>query len=295
MSAALAADHRERGEDRHGMRDVRTEIARAYSVQDRPTLPEAEAATRWLIGESGIIEAVGGQYDLADETTGEVLASGRAGAVLVGDDGVVLVVDWTHADAYDAPEPEDDLGLVAMGLAAAKGRSFRLATVALRGLEVFTRRSHVFEPDTHPALLARIRQAVSQPRDVACPGEWCGACRQAVHCDAWRARATTALTVFEAEAPLAEDGIPQLDLTDDTCGPLMERIKCVEKAIELAKDQVKAYVRRGGRCVVGGKSYQPFSSKGRESVDIKALKAAGHDEFVRTGEPFETFRWVKRS
>jgi hypothetical protein len=297
-AATLARDHREVGEDKHGMREIRTEISRAWGVQDQAQLPEADAALRWLMAETHVPGLdttceVGVELDLFDGQTGEVLMGGRAGAVI--DYGPeVLIVAWTHADAFDVPEPEDDLGLLALGLAAAKGRSFRVATVAVRGGETFPRRSRVFFPEECPAILARIKAAISRPR-IACPGEWCNACRQNVYCDAWLARARVALTVFEGEAPLleGETRIPQLDITDQTAGAIMDRVRKVEKAAELAKEQIKSHVRRGGRCIVNGKEYYLGERAGRETADVAALKAAGLDQYVRRGDPFEMPGWRK--
>lgn len=295
-AAKLANEHREISEDKHGMRDIKTEIARAWGVQDQATLPEADAAMRWLFTEAGACECdVGVDLDLVDEQTGEVLMGGRVGAIIDYPEELLLV-SWIHADNFDAPEPEDDLGLLALGLATALGKPFRVATVALRGSDVYPRRSRVFPPEEHPALLARIKAAVSRPR-IPCPGEWCNACRQNVYCEAWLARAKVALTVFEQEAPLesGDEGpqIPQLDITNDNAGAIMDRVRKVEKAAELAKEQVKAFVRRGGRVVIDGRVYKSSFSQGRESVDIKALKADGLTKYVKKGEAFETFRWVK--
>ena len=41
--------------------------------------------------------------------------------------------------------------------------------------------------------LERIKAAVSRPR-IACPGDWCGACKQAPYCEAWLARARRAVS-----------------------------------------------------------------------------------------------------
>ena len=44
-----------------------------------------------------------------------------------------------NVGSFDAPEPDDDLGLMAMGLAVAKGRTFRVAHVVLKEHEVAAR------------------------------------------------------------------------------------------------------------------------------------------------------------
>jgi hypothetical protein len=297
LAAKLADEHPEASEDRRDFRNVRTEIARAWATQTEAVLPDANVALGWLVSQAACVESVGEQLDLIDETTGEVLVTGRPGFVAVHADGEVLVGRWTTGDEHDAPEPEDDLGLVAMGLAASKRRSFRVATVALKDGQTFPRRSGVFEASQQPALWARIRAAVSRPR-IACPGDWCGACRQAPYCPAWLARARTALVVLSEEAPLTEgpDGelqIPQLDLTTDTCSAGMARVKMIKKACELFEEQAKSFVRKGGRCVVDGKEFYTSPRAGRETADVKALKADGLEKYIHRGEGFEGWGWRK--
>jgi len=289
LSAQLATEHAEASDDASGFRLTKIEIARAFAANDQPTIPESDAALHWLAGEPGKIVSVGETLDLIDQVTGEVLVTGRPGAVLADP---CMVVAWKNADAFDDSEPEDDLGLVAMGLAAANGHPFRVATLAIRGMETFARRSPEFSLDKHPALLARIKAAVGRPR-IACPGAWCGACRQNVHCDAWLARAKVAL----AALPSSEDAVTaeaiQLELTNENSGEFSERIAILEKVVDLAKDLRKSFVRNGGTCRVNGKMYKPSLSKGRESADVATLKADGLTKYVKVGQPFETFRWVK--
>jgi hypothetical protein len=295
LSAKLADEHVEAGEDKHGFRNVKTEIARAWASQTMATLPESHAALAWLTSLRGSIEHVGEPLDLVDHDTGEVLVSGRPGAVVTSahPDVEVLVVTWQHADQFDAPEPEDDLGLLAMGLAASGGLPFRVATVALRGDEAFPRRSQVFPPAEHQALLARIRAAVSRPR-IACPGDWCGSCRQSVYCPAWLARAKVALTVFAAEMQPGDAGADTLEITNENAGALAVRLKMVKAAHDLASEQLKHFVRHGGRCVVDGKEYYLGQRDGRETANVAALKADGLGEkYVKKGEPYEMPGWRK--
>jgi hypothetical protein len=295
LSAQLAQDHAEASDDSSGFRLAKIEISRAFHANDQPIIQEADAALHWLMGEPGKIVSVGESLDLVDQTTGEVLVSGRPGAVLIDP---CMVVSWRNADAFDESEPEDDLGLVAMGLAAsmaAGGQPFRVATLAIRCRETFPRRSPEFTSDKHPALLARIKAAVGRPR-VACTGDWCGACKQSVYCPAWLARAKTALQVFDQETTTAvvdADGVPQLDITNENSGALSVRLKMLEKAIDLAKDQLKSHVRRGGRVVVEGKEYVPGIRDGRTTADVEALKADGLTKYLKTGQPFEAFAWKK--
>ena len=276
----LAADCDETSDSAERSRLIRTEVTRAFYVQDQGTIPEAEAALAWLRGQS--CDRVGEPVDLVDPDTGEVLVSGRPGAVL---DEPNCVVAWKTGDPRGIGEPEDDLGLIAMGLACFGGEPFQTAYVAFNGSEAFPRRSPVFEPAGHAGLMARIKAAAGRP-PVACPGDWCGACRQRLYCPAWKARTELALTVLPVEAK-------SLDITNENAPALWMRIKAVEEACELAKDQLKGFVRAGGRLEVDGKEYYLGQSEGRETADVKALKAAGLMDYIKKGDPFERAGWRK--
>lgn len=285
LSAQLAEDHREVGDDSSGARVTRQEIGRAWATKDQARDPVAHTALQWLMATAAIarnVYGVGEDLDLVD-ADGVVLVSGRPGAIIEQMDGEMLVVFWSIGDRFDAPEPEDDLGHLAMGLAVDVGKGFRVADVYLRDGEAICRRSNLFAPEGHAALLDRIRQAVNRPR-VACPGDWCGGCRQAPYCEAWTARAKVGLSVVMGD---------QLDITNENAGELAARIKMVETAVELAKDQLKAAVRKGIRCVVDGKEYYSRSCDGRETADVKALKADGLTKYIKVGNPYETFGWRK--
>jgi hypothetical protein len=285
LSAQLSTEHDETSESAERSRLIRTEVTRAFHVQDQDTIPEAEAALAWLRSQLELCQAVakvGEPIDLVDPETGEVLVSGRPGAVLILPN---LVVAWKTGDPRGIGEPEDDLGLIAMGLACFGGEPFQTAYVAFQGLEAFPRRSPVFEPAGHAGLMARIKAAAGRP-PVACPGDWCGACRQRLYCQAWKARTELALTVLPVEAK-------SLDITNENAPALWMRIKAVEEACELAKDQLKGFVRAGGRLEVDGKEYYLGQSEGRETADVKALKAAGLMDYIKKGDPFERAGWRK--
>ena len=288
LSAALAADHDETSEPAERSRLIRTEVTRAWAkwaVQDQGTIPEAEAALAWLRSQLELCKAVarvGEPIDLVDMETGEVLVSGRPGAVLILPN---LVVAWRTGDPRGIGEPEDDLGLIAMGLACFGGQPFQTAYVAFQGPEAFPRRSPVFELASHAGLMARIKAAAGRP-PVACPGDWCSACRVRFYCPAWKARTELALTVLPVE-------VKSLDITNENAPALWMRIKAVEEACDLAKDQLKSFVRAGGRLEVDGKEYYLGQSEGRETADVKALKAAGLMDYIKKGDPFERAGWRK--
>ena len=282
LAAKLVDSHDETSEAAERARLIRTEVARAFHVQDLGALPEAKAALAWLRTAPGEKLKVGEPVDLVDLETGEVLVSGRPGAVLAGPGTVVA---WKTGDPRGIGEPEDDLGLIAMGLACFGGQPFQTCYVALQGLEAFPRRSPTFEPASHAGLFARIKAASERP-PVACPGDWCGECRQRLYCPAWKARTELALAVLPS-------AVKALDITNENASTLWMRIKAVEEACDLAKEQLKSFVRSGGTLVCDGKEYYLGQSEGRETADVKALKAAGLSQYVKQGAPFERAGWRK--
>jgi len=282
LAAKLSTEHDETSESAERSRLIRTEVTRAWAVQDQGAIPEAEAALAWLRGQGGEVLHVGEPVGLVDKETGEVLCEGRPGAVLAGPNTVVA---WKTGDPRGIGEPEDDLGLIAMGLACFGGEPFQTCYVAFNGSEAFPRRSPVFEPAGHAGFFARIKAAAGWP-PVACPGDWCGACRVRFYCPAWKARTELALTVLPVE-------VKALDVTNENAPALWTRIKAVEEACDLAKDQLKSFVRAGGRLEVDGKEYYLGQSEGRETADAKALKAAGLMDYIKKGDPFERAGWRK--
>ena len=291
LSAALTSQHDETSESAERSRLIRTEVTRAWAVQDQGSLPEAAAALAWLRAEmehrNRTLTLIGEPLDLVDEETGEVLVSGRPGAVLFAPN---LVVAWKCGDPMGIGEPEDDLGLTAMGLAAFGGQPFQTCYVAFDGLQAFPRRSPVFEPSTHAGLFARIKAAANRP-PIACPGDWCGACRQRWYCDAWKARAQVALMVLPKEVTTVEGGEIHLDLTNENAGEFATRLDVLKDVRECGQELLKAFVRAGGRCVKSGKVMTLAQCEGRETADVKAIKAAGLTQYLKQGAPYETTRW----
>lgn len=316
-AAHLAETHGEIAEDKHGARPVKQEIARAWAVRGQAELVDADAAVRWLMSEPGQVEQVGGHMDMVDTESGEVLASGNAGAVIVTPEGV-LVVAWVVGEHYNYPEPEEDLGLLAMGLAASKGVSFRVAHVYLQDGEAFPRRSPVFLPEAHQVLLDRIRKANAAPR-VQCTGSWCAHCRQAQYCEAWLARATTALVAMSNAFALNDKGKIEVrhdfELTPENVATFAENLEFVGKLYDFGKDMRDAYVRRGGTIMLGGKVLVMSPRAGKVTVTASEFKAvleglrtwaktvepvtagalsqfvASFEATVKTGNPYEVPTW----
>lgn len=281
----LAQEHRERREDKNGTREVRTEIVRAWMVEDQAQLPDAFAAQQWLwsfaAGKTGTVRSVGKTLGLIDSETGEELASGRADAIIDMADGEVLVVQWVVGEHPFMLEPEEDPGLVAMGLAASNGKPYRVAHVFLRDGEAICRRSSVYDPAQHAEQLERIRKLATTPRDVACPGSWCTRCRVAPHCPSWLARAKTALVAMTTDVVVDDEGKIEVaegfELTDENAGAFAEKLEFVGKLYDYGKAMRDGYARRGGKVRLNGKILMMSPRDGRVTASGKTIKNIATD------------------
>ena len=267
--------------------DRGTAIHAAIARDDR-TVPEARTAREWvesnLIGELVYERKV----ELIDLDTMETLTEGTPDLVAGPDtDGVMAVVDWKSGRSAADLDPSNTLQLIAYGLAVCDGRPFRCVLVLLdsKDAESYARWSRVFEPAEHPVLMDYIR-AIVHKEPVAHPGDWCGSCYQRVYCPAWKARTALALTVLAHPSMV-------LTVSDENAPELSQRIKAVREAADMAEEQLRAHVRAGGRCVVDGKELYEATCEGRETVDAKAIKAAGLVQYLKTGAPYQTWRWRK--
>jgi hypothetical protein len=268
--------------------DRGTAIHAAIARDDR-TVPEARTAREWV--ESNVVGELRFErkVELVDLDTMETLTEGTPDLVAGPDtDDVMVVVDWKTGMPSNVPDPDVNLQLISYGLAICDGRPFRGVLVFLNeDKPADARWSRIFEPLEHPALLERIR-AIVHKEPVAHPGDWCGSCYQRVYCPAWKARTEVALTVLRPSTALGARTV-----TDGNAPELSQRIKAVREAADMAEEQLRAHVRAGGRCIVDGKELYEATCDGRESVDVKAIKAAGLTQYLKAGASYRAWRWRK--
>jgi hypothetical protein len=232
---------------------------------------------------SGQAIAVERFVSLIDPDTMDTITEGTPDLV-ANDENVDTIVDWKSGRSENVAEPNDNLQLIAYGLAVCNGGPFRCALVFLDGDKADARWSRVFEADEHAWLLSRVKAAASAEAS-AHPGEHCGSCWQRRYCHAWQAREGQALALI--------DGDRSLTVTDENAGAIMARAKAVKEAAETAEAIVKAHVRNGGKCIVDGKELSISTCKGRESADVAAIKAAGLVQYLKQGADYERASWKK--
>ena len=82
-----------------------------------------------------------------------------------------------------------------------------------------------------------------------------------------------------------------MDLTNENAGEFATRLDVLKDVRECGQELLKAFVRAGGRCVKSGKVMTLAQCEGRETADVKAIKAAGLTQYLKQGAPYETTRW----
>lgn len=220
-----------------------------------------------------------------DPETLTVITSGTPDLVAGPDgEGCSVVVDYKTGRPENVSPPDDNLQLIAYGLATCKGYPFKVCLVFLDGTEASPVWSRTFQPAEHWTLLDRVKRAASR-ESTPQVGQHCGDCYQRLYCHAYQARLRTALAAIPAK------GDEVLD--DARASDLSVKIKLAEDWVEAAKQIRADYVRAGGQVVVNGKRMELQQRAGRETADADAIRKAGLTQYLKTGKPFETPVWKK--
>ena len=283
LAPALAEAHPETSGAAMRGTSIHAEIVRAWNAGEESSVPEALAATKWIAANCEGELRFEQHVSLIDSDSMETITEGTPDLVVL-DGAVATVYDWKTGRSENVTPADDNLQLIAYGLASCDGGPFRVCLVFLDGDKVDPRYSRTFDPSEHAALLGRVKAAaVRKPEAHA--GDWCGSCYQRQYCHAWRAQLSTALALVDGDKALA--------VTDENAGQIMARAKAVKEAAEIAEDMIKAHVRAGGICEVNGKVLALGMCKGRESADVKALKDAGLVQYLKQGADYERATWKK--
>lgn len=254
----------------------------------KPQSPEAKAAWAWLSRRHpGADVQHERRVQLADPETGEVLTEGTADVVVHIDD-VAVVYDWKTGMRDNVAPAGSNLQLLTYGVAVALAdgaNAFRVAAVFLDGdSEPHVDESPLFTQAEWWPLLESIKAAASKPVEAK-PGEHCRDCYQRRVCPSYQERTKLALTLVAKPNDIA--------LTDATAAEMILRVKQVREAADLAEEMVRAHVSGGGRVEAAGKVYLPTNCNGRETADVAALKRDGLEKYVKRGNGYQTWKWVR--
>lgn len=150
-----------------------------------------------------------------------------------------------------------------------------------------------YQPGEVERLWQRFLKAEAKTRAtpvLAEPGGHCSECYQRDQCDvrmlpAIREGAMQALEPFIIGGPL---------LTPETAAIGLRTIQAMQTAVDRADEALRSWVLENGPIVDGTKEWCPGESQGRESADLKLLKADGLTKYIKRGKPYLTFRWRNR-
>lgn len=288
LAAKLANDFPEGSDAAERGTGIHAEIAAALSPEGgEPVSQEAKAAVRWASAFNDY--ATEKRLQLRDPETGEVITEGTADFIGVEPDNIAIV-DWKTGRPENVPAAEDNLQLLAYGLAEAietNAPGFRCILAFLDGEKVTTDETRFYPPEDWWALLDRVKAAASRTPEAR-PGSHCAGCYQRKVCPNYRERAALALTLLPRERTEIAN------LTDDEAAALVLRAKAVREAADLAEELAKAHVLAGGRIEADGKVWAPVTVNGRRSgPSLKDLEAQGLGHLIRPGAPTTRWDWRK--
>jgi hypothetical protein len=221
--------------------------------------------------------------DVDDDTR----VTGHPDCIVILDD-CIHIFDWKRSRFGRTLPPDENPQLITYGLAAAEGANKPFQVHIVFGDEEdetgssIPRSSRVFEVAEH-AELARLILQISTKDEAPCFGDHCGFCYTRHHCEAYRARVSTALSTF------IPGGSVSMEMSE-----MSNMIALAEDWLKAAKQVRLDFVRSGGVVVRDGKRMHIATCKGRKSIDVEKLRADGLEEkYTKDGNPYETTTWRK--
>lgn len=191
--------------------------------------------------------------------------------------------------------PADNLQLAPYLVAAGQVASFGakpVGEVANPKLGRLVR--HEYQPGEVEALWERFLRAEAKTRVVpvlAEPGGHCADCYERLRCDVRLLPALRENITQEMEPFILGSGA---GLTVATAAVALRTVQAMKDVAERADEHLRAWVLENGPIVDGTKEWGPSESQGRESADLKLLKADGLTKYIKRGAPYQTFRWRNR-
>jgi CRISPR/Cas system-associated exonuclease Cas4 (RecB family) len=260
------------------------------------TDPDALAVLAWVDEHMGPGTRAQVLVPLHDPDTGGLLTRGTADLVKFCKDstGKLIVGDMKKREQWlagrlAAPDANLQTHAYALGEAAFEGAmSYQTVLILFGDGEVEALWSEVYTRESWVDVLEEIRAIQDQQSEtpVATSGPHCLACYPRIHCPAWTLPAHQGPTELE---PLTKPG----GLTVENFGRALMAKKALDDVAELVGEQLKAFAdANGGKVPVGGgKVWGQVMTKGRETIDAKALEADGlKAKYTRRGSPYPMYR-----
>ncbi len=208
------------------------------------------------------------------------------------EEGFYVVRDDKTGDR-PVTHPADNLQLAPYLLAAGQVASFGAKPVGeVANPKIGRLVRYMYQPGEVEALWERFLRAEAKSRAVpvlAEPGGHCAECYQRMQCDVRLLPAMknieTAMEPFMAGAA---------GLSRDNVATALCLVQAMSDVAERADEHLRAWVLENGPIVEGAKEWGPGETAGRESADLKLLKADGLTKYIKRGQPYQTFRWRNR-
>lgn len=149
-----------------------------------------------------------------------------------------------------------------------------------------------YQPGEVDELWERFLRAEAKSRVVpvlAEPGGHCAECYERLRCDV---RLLPAMKVGESN-PM-QFALPGGMLSKSTAPAALMVLQALKDVVERADEHLRAWALENGPIVDGAKEWGPTETQGRESADLKLLKADGLTKYIKRGQPYQAFRWRNR-
>lgn len=224
---------------------------------------------------------------LVDPETGELITEGTTDVLVHHVDAeFVEVIDMKSGRPEFVEPAATNLQILSYALAAALELGAKSFQATLCFLDekgpTWDRGPVIVEADWWP-LLDRIRHAATRPATPT-TGPHCDRCFSARHCPAYM------LPAHEGPSALAPFTAPG-GLTTENAPRALEVVSALKEAVEAAEAQLKSLARSAGGIRVGSKVWGPTMRAGRRSVRVEDVIAAGREDLVTAGKPYEVFAW----
>ena len=291
----------ERGNDVD--REVSAELkSGVYTSED----PDVRACVEWvkqnLDMQQGL--AIHERIELIDPDTGELLTAGTPDVVGRDFDGLV-VVDFKKREQWFAARlapPDENLQLHAYALAHALSSGvpgYQLCLLLFGDGEVEAKFSRTYTAADWRPYLERIRRISARALDdggndsvrpKGYSGPHCTGCYQRSHCPHWM------LPPIEAHGAGVLTAVTQPGgITTANASRALVLYMQLAEAHERLGEMLRAFVAAEGPIAVGEeKQWGPITCQGRKSADVSALEKAGLHQFVKRGQPYQSFRMSRR-
>jgi hypothetical protein len=209
----------------------------------------------------------------------------------------VTVIDWKTGDPARVPDASQNLQLLAYGLAAARD----YGKPAFRVGSYFTRTESLdmspwFTSSDFTAVELRIKKAAAADRSLPIVGQHCDSlCYRRSYC-----RAFLLPALDDPPKMLATVSRPG-ELTLGQAQAALRLRGALKEITDVLDARLRDYARAQGGIEDGDMVWGPVTTKGRRSISLEDVEKDARiyamlDDagMVKTGKPYETFRWQKK-